>query len=85
MVTGEGSLDEQSLHGKAVGVIAAHAREADIPVAVICGRCTLDKVQLHELGIAHLYEIGAGQTLEQALRHAEENYAEAARQLFATI
>lgn len=85
IVTGEGSLDEQSLQGKAVGVIAEHAREAGVPVAVICGRCTLDTARLHELGIVQLYEIGAGQTLEDALQHAHENYLRAARQLFATL
>ncbi len=37
VITGEGKLDEGSLHGKTpVGVIDA-AREMGIPVAVVCG------------------------------------------------
>lgn len=39
IVTGEGRFDEQSLHGKVVGAIAAAARPLAIPVIVLAGRC----------------------------------------------
>jgi glycerate kinase len=37
VVTGEGLLDEQSFHGKAVGGVVALAREVGVPVVVIAG------------------------------------------------
>jgi glycerate kinase len=41
IVTGEGSLDQQSLHGKAVLGVATRARMKGVPVVAVCGRCTL--------------------------------------------
>ena len=37
VVTGEGLLDEQSFHGKAVGGVVALAREVGVPVVVVAG------------------------------------------------
>jgi glycerate kinase len=52
VVTGEGSLDEQSLRGKApVGVLAAAARHG-VPVVAVCGRTTLAPETLREVGFA---------------------------------
>ena len=59
VITGEGSLDEQTLHGKApVGVAraaAAHAPAA--PVVAVAGRCTLTAEQLRAAGIATCYAL----------------------------
>ncbi len=38
VITGEGSLDEQTLHGKAPAGVAAAARTAGIEVVAVCGR-----------------------------------------------
>ena len=38
VVTGEGSLDEQTLHGKAPAGVAAAARRAGVPVVAVAGR-----------------------------------------------
>ncbi|SCL29190.1 glycerate kinase [Micromonospora pallida] len=38
VVTGEGSWDGQSPHGKAPSVVIAQAREAGVPVALVAGR-----------------------------------------------
>ncbi|MEU6997618.1 glycerate kinase [Nonomuraea sp. NPDC046570] len=57
VVTGEGSLDEQSLRGKApVGVAQAAAR-AGVPVVAVCGRRTLSDEQLAEAGIEAAYAL----------------------------
>jgi glycerate 2-kinase len=57
VITGEGSLDEQSLRGKApVGVArAAAAHDPDIPVVAVAGRCTLSAEQLRAAGIDRAY------------------------------
>lgn len=41
VVTGEGSLDAQSLHGKAPVGVAEAAYDAGVPVIAVAGRCTL--------------------------------------------
>ena len=42
VVTGEGSLDEQTLRGKAPAAVAAAGRAAGVPVIAVAGRCLLD-------------------------------------------
>jgi glycerate kinase len=59
VITGEGSLDAQTLHGKApVGVArAAAAHDPAIPVIAVAGRCTLTADELHEAGITRAYAL----------------------------
>jgi len=57
VVTGEGSLDEQSLTGKApVGVARAAAR-AGVPVVAVAGRTGLNQNQLERAGIVAAYPL----------------------------
>jgi glycerate 2-kinase len=59
VVTGEGSLDEQSLAGKApIGVARAAAR-AGTPVVAVAGRLRLSPERLHEAGITAAYPLSA--------------------------
>ncbi|EUA10673.1 glycerate kinase family protein [Mycobacterium kansasii 732] len=51
IITGEGKFDEQSLHGKVVGEIAAAARPLGIPVIVLAGQVVLDKSTIRSSGI----------------------------------
>jgi glycerate kinase len=59
VITGEGSLDAQTLHGKApVGVArAAAAHHPAVPVVAVAGRCTLTAAQLRGAGIARAYAL----------------------------
>lgn len=57
VITGEGSLDEQTLHGKAVAGVAAAARAAGIPVVAVCGTNHLDPARLRQAGIAAAYAL----------------------------
>lgn len=57
VITGEGSLDEQSLLGKTpVGVARAAAR-AGIPVIAVCGRTTLGPGQLTAAGFRAVHAL----------------------------
>lgn len=51
IVTGEGQLDEQSLHGKVVGSLAAAARTRQLPVLVLAGQVCLDGSAQRSAGI----------------------------------
>ena len=57
VVTGEGSLDEQTLRGKAPAGVAAAARAAGVPVVAVAGRNTLPPEALEEAGIARAYAL----------------------------
>jgi len=57
VITGEGSLDEQSLLGKTpIGVARAAAR-AGVPVVAVCGRTTLTPEQQKESGFRQVYPL----------------------------
>ncbi|WP_199435379.1 glycerate kinase [Qaidamihabitans albus] len=71
VITGEGSLDAQSLAGKAPAGIAARAREHDAPVLAIAGRIALDRARLAEAGIAGSRAlVEHAPSVEHAQRHA---------------
>ncbi|MFE5284451.1 glycerate kinase [Nocardia sp. NPDC056611] len=57
VVTGEGKLDEQTLHGKAPAGVAAAARAAGVPVVAVCGRNTLPPARFHAAGFAAVYSL----------------------------
>ncbi|WP_100502187.1 glycerate kinase [Geodermatophilus chilensis] len=57
VITGEGSLDEQTLHGKAPAGVAAAARTADVPVVAVAGRSLLSPADLESTGIRAAYAL----------------------------
>ncbi|MFF3482754.1 glycerate kinase [Streptomyces sp. NPDC002701] len=57
VITGEGSLDEQTLHGKAPAGVAAAARAADKEVIAVCGRLALAPEALGRAGIRRVYPL----------------------------
>lgn len=57
VITGEGSLDEQTLHGKAPAGVAAAARAADKEVVAVCGRLALPPEALGRAGIRRAYPL----------------------------
>ena len=72
VITGEGSLDAQTLHGKApVGVArAAAAHDPAVPVIAVAGRCTLTQDELRAAGIARAYVLSDLEPdLERSIAH----------------
>ncbi|MFC4511734.1 glycerate kinase [Streptomyces ehimensis] len=69
VITGEGSLDEQTLHGKApVGVARAAGGTA---VVAVCGRLSLDAATLAGVGIQRAYALTELEPdLERCVAHA---------------
>ncbi|MEU1166096.1 glycerate kinase [Streptomyces sp. NPDC005921] len=57
VITGEGSLDEQTLHGKAPAGVAAAARAADKEVVAVCGRLALPPEAIGRAGIRRAYPL----------------------------
>ena len=57
VITGEGSLDAQSLAGKAPVGVARAAAAYGIPVVAVAGRGRLSEDELHRVGIAAAYPL----------------------------
>ena len=57
VVTGEGSLDEQSLAGKAPVGVARAAAKAGVPVIAVAGRLQLSEQRLQDAGISAAYPL----------------------------
>ncbi|MFF6994890.1 glycerate kinase [Streptomyces sp. NPDC008313] len=57
VITGEGSLDAQTLHGKAPAGVAAAARAAGREVVAVCGRLALPPEELGRAGIRRAYAL----------------------------
>ncbi|MDR6558938.1 glycerate kinase [Arthrobacter pascens] len=57
VITGEGSLDEQSLLGKTPVGVARAAAAAGVPVVAVCGRTTLTPQQQRESGFRQVYPL----------------------------
>ncbi|GAA2808714.1 glycerate kinase [Saccharopolyspora taberi] len=57
VITGEGSLDEQTLHGKAPAGVASRAVAAGVPVVAVAGRCQLSPDRLRAAGFAAAYAL----------------------------
>lgn len=59
VITGEGSLDEQSLLGKTPIGVARAAAAQGVPVVAVCGRTTLDHGQAAAAGFDDVYALTA--------------------------
>lgn len=59
VITGEGSLDEQSLLGKTPMGVARAAAAAAVPVVAVCGRTTLSPEQQQNSGFRQVYPLTA--------------------------
>lgn len=57
VITGEGCLDRQTLHGKAPAGVAAAARAAGKRVVAVCGGLAIDEATLRTAGIERAYAL----------------------------
>ncbi|HEX7352868.1 glycerate kinase [Brachybacterium sp.] len=82
VVTGEGKLDAQTLHGKGPAEVARRARERGLPVAAVAGALTLTEEQLAAAGIDRAWDLTsrAGST-RRALEEGEQLLVEVGRDL----
>ncbi|MEM9142766.1 MAG: glycerate kinase [Bacteroidota bacterium] len=80
IITGEGKLDHQTLHGKLIKGVTDLGRENAIPVVVVCGQCTLTEEEKNALGLQAILEIrDYGKPLEYSLQNAAPLIREAVR------
>ena len=79
VVTGEGRLDPQSLHGKLVSVVAARARERGVPCVALAGQVDISVGEALEAGIEGAYSVAADAgSIEAALAEPAPRLADLA-------
>lgn len=86
VITGEGRIDSQTIHGKVPVGVAKVAKRYNKQVIGIAGSLTADVGVVHEHGIDAVFSvIYTVCTLEEALKNAEENVRMAARNIAAVL
>jgi len=85
VITGEGSLDRQSLAGKAPWGVAQVAARAGVPVVALVGRCTLTAEAATQAGFAAVHALtDIEPDLDRCQREAATLLASLARRLAET-
>ncbi|ENM5786226.1 glycerate kinase [Vibrio metoecus] len=79
VITGEGRIDSQTVHGKTPMGVAKAAKRFDVPVLALCG-CTGDNYQaVYQCGIDAVFAaVPRAMSLEDALKESDFNLADLA-------
>ena len=86
VITGEGRIDSQTIHGKTPIGVARLAKRYGKPVIGIAGCLSTDVGVVYEHGIDAVFSVLSGAvTVEEALAHAATNVRAASRNIAATL
>ncbi|MBD1380915.1 glycerate kinase [Metabacillus arenae] len=86
VITGEGRIDSQSIHGKTPVGVAKAAKKYHLPVIGIAGSISTDSDIVNEHGIDALFSVVPGAvSLTDAFRNAEEYVSLTAKNVAATL
>ncbi len=86
VITGEGRIDSQTIHGKTPIGVARMAKRYGKPVIGIAGCLAPDAGVVHEYGIDAAFSVLSQiSTIEEALSHAAVNVRTASRNIAATL
>ena len=82
VITGEGSVDEQSLQGKVLSGVARLCKKHTKPLVLIAGRCELGKDQWERIGVAIVYTVlDTAIDLEDAMKNVKKHVQKIASSL----
>ena len=76
ILTGEGKIDDQTVHGKVVSGVAAAAKSAAIPVIAFGGVRTVGQAELPNLTAVHALMDQPGMSTDRAMKNAAEELEE---------
>ncbi|MBC8768523.1 glycerate kinase [Arenibacter sp. BSSL-BM3] len=84
--TGEGKIDEQTLHGKTISGIAKMAKKHNVPVIVITGKIGDNIDGIYNIGVSAVYSIvNQPMELKEAIRQAPKLIQDCAKNIMSTI
>ena len=82
VITGEGRVDNQTIHGKTPMGVAKVAKSCNLPVICITGSVEDGSDFTHQLGIDEIYSVTEGDyDLNEALIEAEHKLTQAAQKI----
>ncbi len=71
IITGEGAIDEQTLHGKLIHGVLELAKRHNTPVIAVCGYLELDEKTARENGLKTILEIrDRKRSVDYSMKHA---------------
>lgn len=77
VITGEGQIDSQSLHGKVIMGVAARAAKEKTPVVVLTGSVGEGGRKAYDLGVSAIFSINQkAEDFSLSRWHARENFAD---------
>lgn len=86
VITGEGRIDDQSTHGKAISGICERAKKFGLPVYATVGCSNISKINADALGLQGIYELSAlAVDVEDSICNAEKYLKIVARKLLTKI
>ncbi len=84
VMSGEGKIDAQTLHGKVVKGVGEVCRQHSVPFNVICGTLEASPAELEQLNVQRAYAVRKGSmTLAEALSRTETRVEELAYRMTA--
>lgn len=86
IMTGEGSVDFQTINGKTISGIAKIASKYHIPVIVFAGKVSKDACNIYDIGVTSMFSIiNEVKSLEQALRDGKDSLQFTAKNAYKLI
>lgn len=74
VITSEGKLDKQTLHGKLIAGICKKAKLHHVPVVALCGKLDLSPKEIEQLGLQATFSINTqAENLAEALKKTADN------------
>lgn len=72
IITGEGKLDRQTLHGKLIKGVIDLGKRYQVPVIAVCGQSDIDSAQSRSIGLERILEI---RDTTKSLQYSMDNAA----------
>lgn len=86
VITGEGKIDGQTLHGKTIAGIAKMAKKYGVPVVVITGKIGEDIDPIYDMGVCGVYSIvNQPMDLHRAITEAPQLIQNSVKNIVGTI
>ncbi len=86
IITGEGEIDAQTLHGKTISGVLERAQKLGVPVIAIAGKVDHDLQDLYNNGLLSAFSICSGpMTLEQSIHYAEKLVQSCGERIFRVL
>jgi glycerate kinase len=86
VISGEGRIDAQTLHGKVIMGIAKRTKKQGVPLLALAGSIGSGTESLYEQGVTAMFPIAPGPiTLQESMQRSQELLADTAQRCLRLI